>query len=160
MAPLRGILWKKLHSKKSKPKEKDKEREKPVEEEVMPEEELEKEEKELQEEEEQIMKEAEMKEEEALIREEEERMREEKIKMYRFRDESNKKKLRDMGLDVKEGKILCVVCKKWKGYTEEALMALVKRNGIDIIWKYICDKCRKDLLREKVPEEYVPEEFS
>ena len=157
MAPLRGILWKKLHSKKSEPKEKEKTVEKK--EETPPEEE-EKSEEELQEEEEQIMKEAEMKEEEALIREEEERMREEKIKMYRFRDESNKKKLRDMGLDVKEGKILCVVCKKWKGYTEEALMALVKRNGIDIIWKYICDKCRKDLLREKVPEEYVPEEFS
>jgi len=157
MAQLRGILWKKLHSKKTEPKEKAKE--KPVDEKVTQEEEL-PEEGELQKEEEEIMMEAEMKETEDLIREEEERMREEKIKMFRFHDESNKKKLKDMGLDVNEGKILCVVCKKWKGYSDETLIDLIKRNGIDIIWKYICDKCRKDLLREKVPEEYVPEEFS
>ena len=157
MAQLRGVLWKKLHSKKAEPKEKVKE--KLVDEKVTQEEEL-PEGEELEKEEEQIMKEAEMKEEEGLISEEEARIREEKIKMYRFRDESNKKKLKDMGLDVKEGKILCVVCKKWKGYTDEALIDLIKRNGIDIIWKYICDKCRKDLLREKVPEEYIPEEFS
>jgi len=158
MAQLRGVLWKKLHSKKTEPKEKVKE--KPVDEKITQEEGELPEEGELQKEEEQIMMEAEMKETEELISEEEERMREEKIKMFRFHDESNKKKLKDMGLDVNEGKILCVVCKKWKGYTDEALIDLIKRNGIDIIWKYICDKCRKDLLREKVPEEYVPEEFS
>jgi len=158
MAPLRGILWKKLHSKKPKPKEKKEEKkEEPKEEEL---EEETKEEEELKEEEEQVIKEAEMKETEEIISEEEQRIREEKIKMYRFRDETNKRKLMDMGIDVENGKILCVVCKKWKGYTDEALIDLIKRNGIDIIWKYICEKCRKDLLREKVPEEYIPEEFS
>jgi len=104
------------------------------------------------------LSEAEVKEEEELIREEEEKIKEEKIKMYRFYDELNKMKLKEMGLDIVNGKIRCVICKQWKGYTDEILLELVKRNGIDIIWKFMCDKCRKNMVREKVPEEYVPEE--
>jgi len=103
--------------------------------------------------------EQEVKEEEKLIREEEEKIKEEKIKMYRFYDELNKMKLKEMGLDIVNGKIRCVVCKQWKGYSEERLLDLIKKNGIDIIWKFMCDKCRKSMVREKVPEEYVPEEF-
>ena len=141
MVELKGLLWKKIH-------EKEDEKEKPS-----PEIPKEKKKEGFTEEE------VKVKEEEKLIREEEDRIREEKIKMYRFFDELNKMKLKEMGIDIVEGKIRCVICKKWKGYTDEGLIDLIKRNGIDIIWKYICNQCRKSLLREKVPEEYVPEQF-
>ncbi len=159
MVELRGILWRKMQGMKRKNKKEPKKEEKKPRIEVkdkeisIDEEELKKVAKEEE------LSEQEVKEEEELIREEEARIKEEKIKMYRFYDELNKIKLKDMGLDIVNGKIRCVVCKKWKGYTDEILLALIKRNGIDIIWKYMCEKCRKDMVREKVPEEYVPEEF-
>jgi hypothetical protein len=136
---LRGLLWKKLHEKEDKKEN------------SLPEMHKDNKKVELTEEERQV------KEEEELIREEEEKIKEEKIKMYRFFDEINKMKLKEMGIDIVDGKIRCVICKKWKGYTDEGLLDLIKRNGIDIIWKYMCDQCRKSMIREKIPEEYVPE---
>jgi hypothetical protein len=128
MVELRGILWRKIQEMKQKPKEETEEK----------------------------MDEEEAKVEEQFIREEEIRLREEKKDLYEFYDSLNRMKMKDMGLDIDKDKIKCTICKKWKDYTKERLLGLIKRNGIDIIWKYTCKDCRKKMTRKRVPEEYLP----
>jgi len=149
MVQLRGILWRKMQGMKKREKKKPEPKFKPREDIMKNKEEP----KEI----EVSMEEEEARDEEEQMREEEERIKEEKIKLYRFYDDLNRLKLKDMGLDINKSKIRCVVCKKWEDYTEERLLGLIKRNGIDIIWKFTCNKCRKTMLKERVPEEYVPE---
>ena len=136
MVQLRGLLWRKLKEMEKKEEKRDKKKE--VEEaEEIPEEEL--------------------KEKEELLRKEEERLRKEKIKMLKALDEINKKKLKEMGLDIAKKRIRCILCKKWEAYNDEELLELIKKNDFDVIWKYICKECRKKLKKEEIPEEYSPE---
>lgn len=151
MVQLRGILWRKMQAMKEvkgkpRPKLEIKLRGDYMKNREEPKEKIE-----------ESMEEGQAREEEELIREEEERIKEGKIKLYRFYDDLNRLKLKDMGLDVNKNKIRCAVCKNWEDYTEEKLLGLIKRNGIDIIWKFTCKKCRKGMLKEKVPEEYAIE---
>ena len=129
MTELRGILWRKINEMKQKPEQ----------------------------ETEETLQEDEAKEEEEFLREEDVRIRKEKTKLYEFYDGLNRMKMKDMGLDIDNNKIRCTICKEWKDYTNEKLLGLIKRNGIDIIWKFTCKECRKRMLKQKVPEEYSPE---
>ena len=80
---------------------------------------------------------------ERRLKEEEERIKKEKEKFYEYLDELNTKKLKEIGLDIKENKIRCSVCKRWKSIRKDQLLDLIKEHGISIIWKYVCRDCRK-----------------
>ena len=119
---LRGYLWRKIHetsepSKKTEPIEKSK-TEIPISDNEL------------------IKKEQE-------IRQEEERIKQEKEQIYRTMDETNTKKLFEMGLDLKEGKIRCSNCIKWEPVNKKNLMNMINKHGIEIIWKYKCKECKK-----------------
>jgi len=84
-----------------------------------------------------------IKEKERMLREEEERLREEKKKFYEYLNEVNKKRLKEMGYDVEKEKIRCINCKKWKSCPKSELINLIKRYGISILWRYVCENCKK-----------------
>jgi len=141
----RGLLWRKIEKIETKPfkkvklpKKVEKPKEKPKEE-IKPEEE--KEEIELEELEE--VGEGKITEMSTLIREEETFLREQKEKLQRYLDEMNVKKLKSIGVDVKENKIICSGCKQWIQLRKGGLMKLIERHGFDVIWEYKCPDCKR-----------------
>ncbi len=140
----RGLLWKKLQRKGPKPSKKaekpekiEKAKEEPKEEEKVEEKKEEKlEEIEGRIDEEKIKKVAE------LIREEETFLRERRKELQKFLDEMNVKKLKNMGIDMKQNKILCSDCKKWKTLPKGKLTKLIEEHGLDVIWEYRCPDCK------------------
>lgn len=169
MVGLRGLLWKKLQKSKDKVEEK-KEEAKPKEE---PKKEVKKEEK-PKEEKEEVKPVEKPKSEEELrkiekiitgkdeeLRKQEELIKQRKIEMFRSFEELNTEKLRNMGYDINQKAIRCVICREWKVYEKDKLSDLIKKNDIDILWKYVCHGCRKNMKRRKrrISEKYAPEIF-
>ena len=161
MVELKGLLWKKLQKgekkvekpkveeKKEVGKDKPKEEKKEVEPVIKPksEEELRKMDQLLRGKDEEIWK-------------QEQLIKQKKLEIFKAYDELNTEKLRSMGYDKKQSIIRCVVCREWKSYDKDKLSDLIKRNDADIIWKYICNECRKKMkLRKRVSVKYDPEKF-
>ena len=140
IATFRGLLWRKLEKKEIGPLRKVERHEK-VEEgkkEIKPEEK--KEEIKLGELEE--MDEEKIKEMSTLIREEETFLKEQKKKLQKYLDKANIQKLKSIGVDVEENKILCSGCKRWIKVQRSKLMKLIEKHGFDIIWEYKCPECK------------------
>jgi len=135
----RGLLWRKVEKMEFKPLEKVK-LPKKVE---KPKEEIELEEKkEVKPEEIGEVGEEKITEMSTLIREEETFLREQKERLQKYLDEMNVKKLKSIGVDVKENKIICSGCKRWIQLRKGRLMKLIERYGFDIIWEYRCPECK------------------
>lgn len=155
----RGLLWRKMGEKQFDPMEKlgiqpkveekskkeSKKEEKPEEKkEEKPKEEPKKEPlKEEKKEEVKEMDDEKVKEMAKLIREEEGFLKEQKEKLHKYLKETNVKKLKGIGVDVEEGKILCSGCKEWKKIPKGKLTKLIEKHGFDIIWSYKCPECEK-----------------
>ena len=88
------------------------------------------------------MGEEEIKEMSTLIREEETFLKEQKKRLQKYLDETNIQKLKSIGVDVKENKILCSGCKRWIRLPRGKLMKLIEKYGFDIIWEYRCPDCK------------------
>lgn len=114
---LRGYFWRKMHEKETPSKEVKSMEKVPVEE-------------------------GELIKKEQLIKEEEERIKQEKEQIYKTIEEVNIKKLMEMGLDVSQDKIRCSNCKNWEPIKKKNLGNMVKKYGMDIIWKYKCKNCK------------------
>jgi len=163
MVELKGLLWKRLQKsekKEEKPKEEakpeGKKHEKPKEEkEVVKPVEKPKSEEELR----KIEKIITGKDEE--LRKQEEMIKQRKIELFRSFEELNTEKLRSMGYDIKQNALRCVICREWKVYEKDKLSDLIKKNNIDILWKYVCHGCRKSIKTRKrrISEKYAPEIF-
>jgi hypothetical protein len=163
MVELKGLLWKKMHKDdeeedREKPKKEEKQKkgkEKGEEKEVKPvvkpksEEELKKIDHQLREKDEEIRKQ------ELLIKQK-------KLEIFRSYDSLNIEKLRSMGFDMEQNIIRCVMCRQWIKYNKEKLSELIKKNDVDIIWKYVCTECRKKMKtrRKKISVKYAPEIFT
>jgi hypothetical protein len=78
-----------------------------------------------------------------LIKREETFIQEQKRRLEEYVNELNTKKLKEMGLDIKENKILCSECKRWIALSREKTMKLLEKHGFEIIWKYVCPDCRQ-----------------
>ena len=90
----------------------------------------------------------------------EQAIKQKKLEIFRAYDELNTEKLRSMGFDKNQSIIRCVVCREWKSFDKDKLSELIKKNDIDIIWKYVCNECRKKLkLRKRVSVKYDPGKF-
>lgn len=129
----RGILWRKLEKREIVPLTKQPERIEKKEskkEEVIPEEEMKK------------IDERKIKEMSDLIREEEVFLQEQKKKLGKYLDETNINKLKSIGVDVRENKILCSSCNQWVKIPKEKLLKLIEKHGFDIIWEYKCPECK------------------
>jgi len=68
-------------------------------------------------------------------------IKEELEKIHEFRDQVNKKKLKEIGVDLDQGSIRCSKCYNWKKMTKKDLSDLIAKNDIDILWKYQCKEC-------------------
>jgi len=163
MVELRGLLWKKLQKSEKKEEKKPKEEAKP--EKKKPE--KPKEEKEVVKPVEKPKSEEELRKIDELLRGEDEEIwkqeqaiKQKKLEIFRAYDELNTEKLRSMGFDKNQSIIRCVVCREWKSFDKDKLSELIKKNDIDIIWKYVCNECRKKLkLRKRVSVKYDPGKF-
>ena len=142
MVELKGLLWKRFQ--KSEKKEEKKEV-KPVEE-PKSEEELQKIDQLLRGRDEELWK-------------QEQAIKQKKLEIFKAYDELNTEKLRSMGYDKKQSIIRCVVCRQWKSYDKDKLSELIKKNDFDIIWKYVCNECRKRMKKKRVSIKYDPEKF-
>jgi len=143
----RGFLWRKLEELETKPLEEVKQPEK-IEE--KPEEKVQKEEIKPEEKKEEEAKpeveiegidEKKIKEMSSLIREEESSLKEQKKKLEKYLDEMNIKKLKSMGVDLKDNKIFCSGCKQWKTLPKGKLTKLIQKHGFDVIWEFKCPDC-------------------
>jgi len=165
MVELRGLLWKKLQKGEEK-KEEAKPKEEPKKE--VKKEEKPKEEKEVVKPVEKPKSEEELRKMEKIItgrdeelREQEEMIKQRKIEIFKSLEGLNTEKLRSMGYDINQKAIRCVVCREWKIYEKDKLSDLIKKNDIDIVWKYVCHGCRKNIKKRKrkISEKYAPEIF-
>ena len=141
----RGLLWRKIEKIETKPlkkvelpKKEEKPKEKPKEE-IKPE----KEKEEVKPEELEEIGEEKITEMSALIREEEAFLREQKEKLQKYLDERNVKKLKGIGVDVKENKVICSGCKRWVQLKKGELTKLIEKHGFDVIWEYRCPDCKE-----------------
>jgi hypothetical protein len=132
----RGILWRKLEKLETRPLDEFKQPEKIIEkkeekpkEKIKPELEL----KDIDEEKVKQMSEQ--------IREEEVFLKEQKKKLGKYLDEINIKKLKSIGVDIRENKIYCTKCKQWKSLSKDQMLKLIQNYGFDIIWEYKCPDC-------------------
>jgi len=135
----RGLLWRKLGKKEIGPLRKIERPEKTEEKkEIKPEEK----EEEIKPGELEGMDEEKIKEMSTLIREEETFLKEQKKKLQKYLDETNIQKLKSIGVDVEENKILCSGCKRWVKVQRGKIMKLIEKHGFDIIWEYKCPECK------------------
>lgn len=77
-----------------------------------------------------------------LIKEEEAFIKEQKKNLNKYLDEANIKKLKDIGVDVRENQILCSRCNQWVKLPKDRLIKLIEKYGFDIIWEYKCPECK------------------
>jgi len=165
----RGLLYRKIEMREIKPKDiiqhskrikempkkevkkeevkpEEKPKEEPKKEELKPKEKIKREEIEEKEEvkleEIEELDEEKIKEMSTLIREEEGFLKEQKEKLQKYLDEMNVKRLKSIGADVKENKILCSGCKRWIKLPKGKLTKLIEKHGFDVIWEYKCPECK------------------
>jgi len=98
-------------------------------------------------------------EEDEEIRRQEEMIKQKKMEIFQSYDELNIEKLRSMGYDIGQNTIRCVICREWKNYDTEKLSELIKKNNVDVIWKYVCKECRKSMKKKKISVKYAPQIF-
>jgi len=140
----RGLLWRKLEKTETKPLEKVEQPGKiEKKEEQLKEEKIEEKKEEVKPEEIKEMGEKKIEEMAKVIREEESLLKEQKKELQKYLDETNIKRLKSMGVDMKENKILCSGCKQWKTIPKRKLMKLIQEQGFDIIWEYKCPECQR-----------------
>ena len=89
------------------------------------------------------------------IRKQEEEIKKKKIEIFKSYDELNTEKLKSMGYDKEQNIIRCVVCRQWKSYDKEKLSELIKKNDVDVIWKYVCCECRKNMKKKRISEKFT-----
>jgi hypothetical protein len=80
---------------------------------------------------------------EQFINSEETLIKKEKEKIANDIDDLNIRKMLEIGLDMNQGLIRCSNCKSWEPTDKKRLSKMIKKHGIDIIWKYKCKDCRK-----------------
>ena len=161
MVELKGLLWKKLRKgEKGEEEPKTEAKKEEVKRQEKPKEEVKPEVKPKSEEELRKMSEI-LRGEDEEIRKQEEMLKQKKIEIFKSYELLNIDKLRSMGYDMKQNAIRCVICRKWMSYDKEKLSELIKKNDVDIIWKYVCKECRKKTkkIRGKISEKYVPQTF-
>lgn len=78
-----------------------------------------------------------------MIEKEESFIEEQKKKLEEYVDEINKEKLKRMGLDTEENKILCSKCKRWIPLSKKKILRLLEEHGFEVIWKYVCHDCSR-----------------
>jgi len=137
----RGLLWRKLERRSNLLKKLEKP--KKVEEKEEPKKEEKPEEKKEEPEEIEEIDKEKLEEMAKLIREEESFLKSQKEKLRKYMDEANIKKLKTMGVDVKENKLLCFSCNRWVKLPKGKLKKLIEKHGFDVIWEYECPDCKR-----------------
>lgn len=161
MVELKGLLWKKFkksEGKEEKPKEEAKPEEKKPEKPKEEKEEVKRVEKPKSEEELRKIDQLLRGKDEEIWRQEQ-AIKQKKLEIFKAYDELNTEKLRSMGFDKNQSIIRCVVCRQWKSYDKDKLSELIKKNDFDIIWKYVCNECRKKMKKKRVSVKYDPKKF-
>ncbi len=115
---LRGYLWRRIHEKETPNEEVKTTQETPIENSEI------------------------IKKKQSLL-EEEKRLKQEREEIYKTIDELNVRKLLEIGLDVNQSRIRCSNCIAWESINNKNLSKMIKRHGIDILWKYKCKNCKK-----------------